>query len=173
MTRTGGKSGSAVKAKTGGVTKRRAQASSDAHEKRPPGRPPTYDQAVIVPIICEQLSTGKPLTQICSAPGMPGDRVVRDWIVKDPDVAAEFAQARARGYDAIADECLAIADMPCAVTAMGSNDAGDVAHRKLRIETRLKLLAKWDPKRYGEKQQVEHSGSIGLEGLIAGVDGAD
>ena len=29
---------------------------------------------------------------------------------------------------------------------------GDMlGHRKLQIETRLKLLAKWDPKRYGER----------------------
>lgn len=27
-------------------------------------------------------------------------------------------------------------------------------HLKLRIDTRLKLLAKWDPKRYGDKQLV-------------------
>jgi hypothetical protein len=26
-----------------------------------------------------------------------------------------------------------------------------LGHRKLQIETRLKLLAKWDPKRYGDK----------------------
>ena len=26
-----------------------------------------------------------------------------------------------------------------------------LGHRKLQVETRLKLLAKWDPKRYGEK----------------------
>ncbi len=173
MTRTGKKTGSAVKAKTGGVTKKRAQALSDAHQKRPVGRPPTYDRAVVVPIICEQLSTGKPLAEICRGEGMPSDSIVMEWAQKDQDIAGLIAQARARGYDAIADDCLAIADMPCAVTAMGSNDAGDVAHRKLRIETRLKLLAKWDPKRYGDKQHVEHSGSIGLEGLIAGSDGED
>jgi hypothetical protein len=29
-----------------------------------------------------------------------------------------------------------------------------LGHRKLQIETRLKLLAVWDPKRYGNKVQV-------------------
>jgi hypothetical protein len=37
---------------------------------------------------------------------------------------------------------------------MGGIDGGDVQNRKLRIETRLKLLAKWDPKRYGERVAV-------------------
>lgn len=32
---------------------------------------------------------------------------------------------------------------------------------KLRVETRLKLLAKWDPKRYGEKITQEISGPDG------------
>lgn len=28
-----------------------------------------------------------------------------------------------------------------------------LGHRRLQIESRLKLLAKWDPKRYGEKSE--------------------
>jgi hypothetical protein len=38
----------------------------------------------------------------------------------------------------------------------------DVIQRaKLRIETRLNLLAKWDPKRYGARIQNEHSSPDG------------
>ena len=29
-----------------------------------------------------------------------------------------------------------------------------LGHRKLQIETRLKLLAKWNPQKYGDKVQV-------------------
>lgn len=42
-----------------------------------------------------------------------------------------------------------------------------LGHRKLQIETRLKLLAKWDPRRYGEK--VEVNGTMTLEQLVAGA----
>ena len=66
--------------------------------------------------------------------------------------------------DAIADDCFVIADESSKdyrLTDKGlAFDAEHVQRSKLRIETRLKLLAKWDPKRYGERQQVEHSGSI-------------
>mgnify|MGYP001290710800 FL=1 len=48
-----------------------------------------------------------------------------------------------------------------------------IEHRRLQIESRKWLLARLMPKKYGDKQQVEHSGSIGLEGLIAGSDGED
>ena len=36
-----------------------------------------------------------------------------------------------------------------------SLNAEHIQRSKLRVETRLKLLAKWDPKRYGERQQVD------------------
>ncbi|MNT50547.1 hypothetical protein D3C72_1874720 [compost metagenome] len=37
---------------------------------------------------------------------------------------------------------------------------GDMlGHRKLQIETRLKLLAKWNPKRYGDRMTQEHVGA--------------
>jgi hypothetical protein len=29
-----------------------------------------------------------------------------------------------------------------------------IEHRKLRIETRLKLLAKWNPKKYGDRLDI-------------------
>ena len=34
-----------------------------------------------------------------------------------------------------------------------------IEHRKLRIDTRLKLLAKWNPKKYGDK--LAHTGPEG------------
>jgi hypothetical protein len=71
------------------------------------------------------------------------------------------------GFDAIAEEALEIADD-------GSNDwmerrrkdgsteevvnSEHVQRSKLRIETRLKLLAKWSPKRYGDKQTHSSGG---------------
>ena len=36
-----------------------------------------------------------------------------------------------------------------------------LGHRKLQVETRLKLLAKWDPKRYGDLMRQEISGPDG------------
>jgi hypothetical protein len=84
------------------------------------------------------------------------------WMAADPDLSAHIARARDLGYEAIAEETLSIADD-------ASNDymdrqVGDrtvrvldgehVQRSKLRIETRLKLLAKWNPKKYGDKVVV-------------------
>ena len=110
--------------------------------------------------ICNRLSEGEPLAQICRDSGMPSDQVVREWALKDESVSTAIAQARARGFDTIAQECLQIAD--------DTNE--DPQSRRVRIETRLKLLAKWDPKRYGEKVDVEHKGDINVRVVIGGAN---
>ena len=104
--------------------------------------------------ICARVSTGETLRQICREDGMPSKSSFYEWMEKDPELAGRFARARLDGFDAIAEESLEIADEVAARNPMGGIDGGDVQNRKLRIETRLKLLAKWDPKRYGERVAV-------------------
>lgn len=125
-----------------------------------------YDREALVPEICRRLSCGETLASICRDEHMPDRDTVYLWANSDESIARRIAQARAVGFDAIADECVEISDRPSPTTPLGSTDSGDVAHRKLQIETRLKLLAKWDPKRYGDKQQVEHSGQVDIAATL-------
>lgn len=124
----------------------------------------TYDPA-IARIICEQLSEGVPLRQICREnEGFPAWRTVYDWMSRDAELAARIAHARDVGYDRIAEECLEIADdatndwmekLDQKGNAVGWQLNGDHVQRsKLRIETRLKLLAKFNPKKYGDRVGV-------------------
>jgi len=134
-------------------------------EHKPNGRPPVYDKA-IAKQMCEQLSEGIPLREICRQEGYPAWRTVYLWMSKDPELSAAIAHARDVGYDAMAEECLDIADnaandwmerLDAEGRPIGYQVNGDHIQRsKLRIETRLKLLAKFNPKRYGDK--VVHSG---------------
>lgn len=133
-------------------------------EPKSKGRPSTYTQEV-ADEICARLSKGEPLAQICRDEHMPAVRTVSHW--KDANTAfkADFARGRDEGYDAIAADCLAIADETAFDTIQGEH--GDrantewISRSKLRIETRLKLLAKWDPKRYGDKVTNELTGPDG------------
>lgn len=59
-----------------------------------------------------------------------------------PEVSRVIARARELGFDAIAVDGLNIVD----------NLDEDPASRRVRSDYRLKLLAKWDPKRYGDRQ---------------------
>ncbi len=93
---------------------------------------------------------------------MPCDDTVRNWAAEDEKIARDIARAREAGWDAIAMEAMAIIDTPPerVITTMGDErsesriDSASVQWAKNRAETRLKLLAKWDPKRYGDLVKV-------------------
>lgn len=108
------------------------------------GRPSKYSPE-LVEAICARLKQGEPLAQICRDKGMPDPSTVWDWQQSKPDVAQSIARAREIGEDVIAADCLRIVD----------NTDEDPASRRVRADTRLKLLAKWNPKRWGEKVQQD------------------
>jgi hypothetical protein len=115
--------------------------------------------------ICARLSEGEPLRVICRDEHMPAWRTVYDWIRANPEFATRIARARELGYDAIAEEALEIADTPKSGVRTEETEDGYktvredmLGHRKLQVETRLKLLAKWSPKKYGDKIDVTSGG---------------
>lgn len=107
------------------------------------------------------IADGKTLREYCRQPGKPAWRTVYQWREKDAHFDARIAHARVTGFDAIAEEALEIANTPMEgeITTVGPEGRtvrreDMLGHRKLQIETRLKLLAKWDPKRYGDKLEL-------------------
>jgi len=141
---------------------------SEPPKKRGPKSTYTEERAAA---ILERIALGEPLRQICRDDGQPAWRTVYDWMMEEKDFATRFARARELGEDAIAQECMDIADNATndwmeQFDAQGESTGwklnGDHVQRsKLRIETRLKLLAKWNPKKWGEKQALEHTGADG------------
>jgi len=136
---------------------------------------PLYNREELIPEILEWIAEGKTLREFCRQPEKPSYGSVYDWLEQDKDFASRFARAREQGEEVIAQECLAIADD-------GTNDYMEEKHgddeesswrfngehvqrSRLRVDTRLKLLAKWNPKKYGDK--VEHSGEIGFKRVVA------
>lgn len=128
------------------------------------GRPTKYTTDIVASI-CEQLADGIPLTVICRQEGMPKARTVYDWMYAKPGVSADIARAREVGEDFLAADCLNIADdngRDTRIVGEGVEvaDSDWIQRAKLRIETRLKLLAKWNPKKYGDKIELEQSGEV-------------
>lgn len=111
--------------------------------------------------LIEGISEGIPLQSLCREEGMPAWRTVYDWMESDPAFAARIARAREVGADAIASESLEIVDEEPQRGPDGKIDSGWVAHQKLRAEHRLKLLAKWSPKKYGDRVENVHTGADG------------
>lgn len=130
------------------------------------GRPTKRNDQVIARIT-GGLSKGIPLAVICREKGMPSTHAVWDWAKKDPEISLAIARARDAGFDAIALEALKIADTPIMGEEITESKDGPtikradmIAHRKLQVETRLKLLAKWDPKRYGDKPDITITNNV-------------
>jgi hypothetical protein len=122
---------------------------------RPKGTSPYANKAQIKIDLVAWLAQGKTLREFCRQKGMPHNTVLYDWEQEDAEFAQRIVRARDIGHDAIADECEALADTePLAVFDEQGNkryDPGSIAWRKNQIETRLKLLAKWNPRKYGDK----------------------
>lgn len=117
--------------------------------------------------ICERIAQGETLSAICRGEGMPSKRTFDRWCTADPELAKLKAEAREAGEEAIADDCLSIADERegKAIMADGQEvavvfDPTAVQRNKLRIWTRLELLKKWNPKKWGDK--VQHGGAHDL-----------
>lgn len=115
--------------------------------------------------IVKWLSEGNTLRQYCRDHSMPWTRVY-DWQDEDPVFKSRIARARDLGEQAISEQCLAIADEHPPTTEQGSTDSGYVAWQKNRIWTRTQLLAKWNPRKWGEKVEQTHTGNVTLEQLI-------
>jgi hypothetical protein len=126
------------------------------------GIPENYSNEIVA-----WISNGKTLREYARQEGKPSWQIIYEWLNKDEDFSRRFARARELGADAIAQECFDIADNANNdwIDRQGKDGATTqqfnsehVQRSKLRIETRLKLLAKWNPKLYGEKLDVTTEG---------------
>ena len=132
--------------------------------KRKPGRPKgtvVFRMQDYADEICNWIAAGKTLREYCRQDGKPGWDTIYNWAKADEEFGRRFARAREDGQDVMSEECKELADIP-------PEGPQDVAWRKLQIETRLKLLAKWNPKKYGDRQQVDHGGGVSIN-VITGV----
>lgn len=146
-----------------------------AKSGRPRGRPPEPVPAHFADEIIAWIEEGKPLAEWARLPGKVSRRTVYEWIDKDENFASRFARARDKGFDVIAEDTAALAEsMPLTYTDAAGNtrvDPGAVQWHRLRVDTRLKLLAKWSPGKYGDKQAIEHSGGVSIN-VVTGVPDA-
>lgn len=97
--------------------------------------------------ICNELAEGKSLRAICREMDLK-ESSVRYWLNKEGEAFAHSARARELGCDALADECIEIADGP-----------GDPADKRIKIDTRIRLIGKWS-QRYSDKLTVDNKTEV-------------
>lgn len=109
-------------------------------------RPSLYSDA-LADTICERLAKGEPLARICDDEGMPDFSTVWRWERDNEAFRKLSAHAREVGTHFMADDCIRIAD-----------GEGEPADKRVRIDTRLRLIGKWNAKKYGDKVALTGGG---------------
>jgi hypothetical protein len=140
---------------------------------------PKYDWPAILDEVCDWVATGRSVLDYCRQEGKPSDVALYQYLAKDSERGSRIARARSLGTDWLAEQALDIARTPQAGVTVTVDKDGEkrvtedmLGHRKLQVDTILRLISKWNSGRYGDKAQVEHSGGVSLN-VVTGVPAAD
>jgi len=155
-------------------------------ESNPVGRPTEYSEEIALKICAEFSTSSKSLKTICADDDMPSVRTVLSWLAEGdkengkPEFKAflhSYTRAKQEQADFLTEEMLDIADD-------GSNDLmtitkGDISYEaenkevtnrsRLRVDTRKWIASKLKPKKYGDKVDLNHGGSIEIK-QITGME---
>src|SRR5688572_22062339 len=114
------------------------------------GRPTDYT-VELAHRICDLLANGTPMAKIAKMDDMPGYSTLLHWQANNEEFRDLSARAKIDGTHHIADEAMEIAD----------NLDLDPQHKRIMIDTRLRLIGKWHSRAYGDKVTQEHTGPDG------------
>ena len=133
------------------------------------GRPSILSDEM-VDAICARIADGETTRTICADEAMPSMTTLFRWLRENEDFKKQYARAKEIQLERMAEEIIDISDD-------GTNDYMDrvtrdgefesvlnhehVSRSKLRVDSRKWLLSKLAPKKYGDKQTLEHTGSDG------------
>lgn len=133
------------------------------------GRPSTYTPDIAA-LICARMSDGQSIRKICASEDMPDASTVYLWLATHKEFSEQYAIAAEERAHGLAEETLEIADD-------ASNDwmvrngkdqepgwtlnGEHVQRSRLRVDTRKWFVSKLAPKKYGDKQTVEHTDPAG------------
>lgn len=118
------------------------------------------EREAYINIVIEAIaSTDKGMHRLCRAfkeidPKFPNPVMVLDWIGKSRERTEQYARAKDKQMDLIAEDTIHIAD-----TERDPNRA------RVRIDARKWVASKLAPKKYGDRLDVSHTGNLNLTAL--------
>ncbi|HHO9807113.1 DNA-binding protein [Escherichia coli] len=123
-----------------------------ADDKKPAakkvGRPHGYTEEKALEI-CELVADGQSINKISKMPGMPTRSTILKWFRDVPEFSDMYIRAKEIGFEVLADEIIDIAD------AAENIKTEELRRHQLMIETRKWLLAKLQPRKYGDRLTQE------------------
>lgn len=108
-------------------------------------RGPSYDIKAIMEEVCRRISEGETLPKICADKSMPKAQTVRAWCLTNPAHAEMMLAARLEQAFSWVDQAIDIAD-DAHLVANGPDGHAQLAAQKLRVDTRIRLMGKVNPR---------------------------
>lgn len=133
------------------------------------GRPTLYNEE-LASLICQRVATTTfGLARLCSMyDDLPEKITINVWRYKYPEFATQYAQAKLKQADLLAEEMLDIADDGTNDWMESFGEDGDIGYKlnsehvqrsRLRIDTRKFLASKLLPKQYGQHAEEDKGGN--------------
>jgi hypothetical protein len=119
----------------------------------PAGRPSTlteHHKQTIIDMLSVGDSVGKISKAISKAPSS-----IFKWIDEDEYLSDIYARAKESKAQVLAEEVIEISDNPDI----------DHNHKRIMVDARKWVAGKYYGKLFGDKQQIEHSGSVNLASM--------
>lgn len=132
----------------------------------PAGRPTKYSPEIAA-LVCERVATTTMgLKRMCAENDeLPDHSTIYLWRLKHPEFSDQYAQAKLKQADLMAEECLEISDDAYNDTIMNADghevpNSAAIARARLRIDTRKWLASKLLPKQYGDRNRDEKEAHV-------------
>jgi len=135
-------------------------------EKNKGGRPTLYTTE-LADRICEQIALGRAVISICKEDWCVDNDTIYHWIARNTEFADKYAKAKESSALVHAEKIVTIPDEEPERDEQGKIDPAWVNLQRLRVDARKWTASKLQPKKYGDKQFTEHSGTLSLEQLMA------
>ena len=108
---------------------------------------PVYYSDALRDIICDRLSNGESLRQICRDKDMPSVGAFLRWVSENKELEEHYARARDAQADFYVDEIISIVD-----------ECDDVQKARLQMDARKWTAGRMKPQKYGDSVNLKHSG---------------
>lgn len=127
-----------------------------------------------IPAILARIAAGESLVAICRDEDMPSRELFFRWLKSDEDLQTLYAIAMEQRADALFDEMFEIADDARNDWMERQTKSGDtyevlnkeaVMRSSLRVDVRKWALARMNPKKYGDKVDLNHGGRVKVVAL--------
>src|SRR5882672_2349105 len=126
----------------------------------------------------QRITDGETLAQVSAALNVPHG-LFASWIEDEPERMGMYKAALRVRADALLHQALAIAATTQAGQTIKEGPDGTVTttedmlgHRKLIVDTNLKVAARWDPARFGDSQRVELTAKVLKPSEVTLLEGA-